>query len=64
MTLTTFAEVAWNAPYYRRLGFRDLHAGELGEQLRVLRAQEAAAGLDAWPRVAMVRPVPVASPLR
>lgn len=61
LTLTTFAEVAWNAPYYRRLGFRDMAQDELGEELRALRAREAAHGLDAWPRVTMVRGVRAAS---
>ena len=55
LTLTTFAEVPWNAPYYRRLGFRPLTDGELTDGLREIRAREAAHGLDRWPRVAMRR---------
>ncbi|MDP1820804.1 MAG: GNAT family N-acetyltransferase [Acidimicrobiales bacterium] len=55
MTLTTFREVAWNAPYYRRCGFRDLADDELGPQLRDVMAAEAAHGLDPARRVAMVR---------
>lgn len=46
LTLTTFAEVPWNAPYYRRLGFQVLTEHELGEGLRRIRQQEAALGLD------------------
>lgn len=57
MTLTTFAEVPWNGPYYQRLGFRVLAEEELGEGLRRVRKQEAARGLDTWPRVAMRRQV-------
>ncbi|HEY7736532.1 MAG TPA: GNAT family N-acetyltransferase [Candidatus Limnocylindrales bacterium] len=57
LTLTTFAGVPWNAPLYRRLGFRPLAVGELTPGLRTIRAREAAAGLDRWPRVAMLRPV-------
>lgn len=57
VTLTTFAEVAWNAPYYERLGFRVLPADELGPGLRQIRADEAEHGLDRWPRVAMIREV-------
>jgi ribosomal protein S18 acetylase RimI-like enzyme len=57
LTLTTFADVPWNAPLYERLGFRRLAASELTPGLRAIRAQEAAAGLDRWPRVAMLRPV-------
>lgn len=55
LTLTTFAEVPWNAPYYARLGFRALAESELTDALREIRRQEAARGLDAWPRVAMRR---------
>ena len=50
MTLTTFAKVEWNGPYYRRLGFRELTGGEFTPGLQALRAHEAAAGLDRWPR--------------
>ena len=55
LTLTTYAEVAWNAPYYERLGFRILTDGELGDGLRRIRDHEATLGLDAWPRVTMRR---------
>jgi GNAT superfamily N-acetyltransferase len=55
LTLTTFAEVAWNAPYYERLGFRRLADSELSPGLRAIRAEEAAHGLDQWPRLAMRR---------
>jgi len=57
ITLTTFADVPWNAPYYRRLGFAVVPADEQGPELRRVRAHEAAIGLDRWPRVAMARPV-------
>ncbi|MBG0565150.1 GNAT family N-acetyltransferase [Actinoplanes aureus] len=53
LTLTTFADVAWNAPYYERLGFRRLAGDELTPGLRRIRAEEAAHGLDRWPRLAM-----------
>jgi GNAT superfamily N-acetyltransferase len=55
LTLTTFTEVAWNGPYYARLGFRPLADDELTPGLRAIRAEEAAHGLDEWPRVAMRR---------
>lgn len=55
LTLTTFSEVPWNAPYYRRLGFVDLEDGELRPGLAGVRRHEAEAGLDARPRVAMRR---------
>lgn len=56
LTLTTYAHVPWNAPYYARLGFRVLDEEETTEGLREIRENEAARGLDRWPRVAMLRP--------
>lgn len=56
LTLTTYSEVPWNAPYYERLGFRVLTEEEMTEGLRSVREHEAARGLDAWPRVTMLRP--------
>ncbi|MCM2512104.1 GNAT family N-acetyltransferase [Streptomyces griseoincarnatus] len=53
LTLTTFADVPWNAPYYARLGFRTLGEDELTPGLRRIRAEESAHGLDHWPRVSM-----------
>jgi ribosomal protein S18 acetylase RimI-like enzyme len=55
LTLTTFTDVPWNAPYYRRIGFRILTEGELTDGLRAIRAEEAQHGLDRWPRVCMRR---------
>ncbi|MFZ3597809.1 GNAT family N-acetyltransferase [Streptomyces sp. BH104] len=55
LTLTTFADVPWNAPYYERLGFRRLTEAELTPGLRAIRAAEAEHGLDRWPRVCMRR---------
>jgi GNAT superfamily N-acetyltransferase len=55
VTLTTFADVPWNAPYYERLGFRRLADHELTDGLRRIRADEKARGLDRWPRLAMRR---------
>ncbi len=53
--LTTFRDVAWNAPYYARLGFRVLDAP--GPELAALIAEEGRALPPRAPRVAMVRPV-------
>lgn len=55
LTLTTFTDVPWNAPYYARIGFRVLGEAELTPGLRRIRAHEAELGLDRWPRVAMRR---------
>ena len=57
ITLTTFTKVAWNGPYYERLGFRYLPEDQIGPELREIRRQEARRGLDAWPRACMWRPV-------
>jgi GNAT superfamily N-acetyltransferase len=56
LTLTTFTDVPWNAPYYQSLGFRSVSADQLSEGLRRVRAHEAELGLDRWPRTAMTRP--------
>ncbi|WP_328323243.1 MULTISPECIES: GNAT family N-acetyltransferase [unclassified Streptomyces] len=55
LTLTTFADVPWNAPYYARCGFQPLDENELGPDLRHIRARETAHGLDRWPRLCMIR---------
>jgi GNAT superfamily N-acetyltransferase len=57
LTLTTFAEVPWNAPYYERCGFRRLEGAALTPGLREIRARETAHGLGRWPRVCMRRDV-------
>ncbi len=53
ITLTTFVDVAWNGPYYERLGFRYLPEEEQTPGLHAIRAAEAAHGLDDWPRAIM-----------
>lgn len=55
LTLTTFSHVPWNAPYYRRIGFRALKEHELTSGLRAIREHEDTLGLDRWPRVVMRR---------
>lgn len=55
LTLTTFKEVPWNAPYYARCGFRPLTESEWSPGLRAIRRHEAEIGLDRWPRVCMRR---------
>jgi GNAT superfamily N-acetyltransferase len=57
MTLTTFADVPWNAPYYQRCGFRILDDLEVTPGLRAIRQREAALGTDQWPRVCMRRDI-------
>ncbi len=57
VTLTTFRDVAWNAPYYARLGFEAIDPDEIGPGLRERLQYEAEAGLTRWPRVAVRRTV-------
>ena len=57
LTLTTYRDVPWNAPYYERLGFRALTEAQMTAGLRHIRAREAARGLAVWPRVTMRRPI-------
>ncbi len=54
MTLTTFADVPWNGPFYAQLGFVEL--AELSPGLAETRAAERDLGLDAMGRrIVMVR---------
>ena len=55
LTLTTFADVPWNAPYYRKLGFRALPDDALGPQLAAELSEERMRFTA--PRVAMARDV-------
>ncbi len=51
VTLTTFEDLKWNAPFYRKLGFRILSGHEQTPMLASVLANEHAAGLRS--RVAM-----------
>lgn len=54
LTLTTYAQVPFNAPFYQRLGFTVIDDAALPPALAQLRRREAQIGLDALgPRVAM-----------
>jgi len=57
LTLTTFADVPWNAPYYVRCGFRVLNDAEVTPGLRAVQQREAAFWRGRYPRVAMRRDV-------
>lgn len=57
VTLTTYTDVPWNGPYYRRLGFRPVEPDDLGPGLQAIRHEEAARGLDRWPRAVLRRTV-------
>ena len=55
LTLTTFRDVPWNAPYYERLGFTVVAPGDQGTELAALVAEEAERIPGDAPRVAMRR---------
>lgn len=53
VTLSTFRDIAWNAPFYGRLGFAELPAEALNPRLAAIRERERALGLDVANRCAM-----------
>lgn len=53
ITLTTFRDVSWNAPWYRALGYREFEPGSHDAELAAIIADEAAHGFHARPRVVM-----------
>ncbi|MGW4405998.1 GNAT family N-acetyltransferase [Nonomuraea sp. NPDC004702] len=55
VTLTTFRDVPWNAPWYERHGFAVLPEAEWGPELRALVEHERELGIEVAPRVVMRR---------
>lgn len=55
VTLTTFRDVPWNMPFYARLGFEVIPAGELSTELLHVVEDETRRGLDPLRRVVMRR---------
>ncbi len=55
LTLFTFADVPWNAPYYRHCGFEILPDSQLTSGLREIQRRESQRGLDRWPRLGLIR---------
>lgn len=53
LTLTTFRDVRWNGPYYRRLGFQEVPTETLGERLAAILTEEERHGLPRARRCAM-----------
>jgi GNAT superfamily N-acetyltransferase len=53
VTLTTFRGVAWNGPYYARMGFVGIEPTKLGPELAAIRSAEQQAGIEVSPRIAM-----------
>jgi GNAT superfamily N-acetyltransferase len=56
VTLTTFRDIPWNAPFYRSLGFVEV-AWDRDARLASLRAKEEAMGLELARRCAMALPL-------
>ncbi|MEQ1786450.1 MAG: GNAT family N-acetyltransferase, partial [Acidimicrobiales bacterium] len=57
VTLTTFRDVPFNAPFYAARGFAVVEEDDWTDGLRALVAREAAHGLDVSARVVMRRVV-------
>lgn len=55
VTLSTFRDIPWNAPFYARIGFRTMAEEELGPGLLAVRAHETEDGLIMQQRVFMRR---------
>ena len=55
VTLTTFADVAWNAPFYARLGFETVENLAAHPRLAAILDEEAKHGLPRERRLAMIR---------
>ena len=55
VTLTTYRDVPWNAPWYARHGFAVLEEQGWGPELRALVEHERALGIEVAPRVVMRR---------
>ena len=53
VTLTTFRDVAWNAPFYAAMGFEILPDSALSDRLRKILRDEGAHGIPIERRVAM-----------
>lgn len=55
ITLTTFVDIPWNAPWYAARGFTELAEDEWGPGLRAQWEAEREAGIMVAPRVVMIR---------
>lgn len=55
VTLTTFRDVPWNAPFYAKVGFTILERDEIGERLAKILSHEGELGLPGERRCAMRR---------
>ncbi|MBB5133198.1 GNAT superfamily N-acetyltransferase [Thermocatellispora tengchongensis] len=56
VTLTTYRDVSWNAPWYARHGYRVLPRERWGPELTELVERERELGIEVAPRVVMWQP--------
>ena len=54
VTLSTFQNIPWNAPFYQKLGFRVMREKEIGINLQNIRTEEAQNGLPISERILMI----------
>ena len=54
VTLSTFRDIPWNAPFYRKLGFRAMKEAEIDINLQNIRTEEAQNGLPISERILMI----------
>ena len=54
VTLSTFQDIPWNAPFYKKLGFRAMKEEEIGINLHNIRTKEAQNGLPISERILMI----------
>jgi GNAT superfamily N-acetyltransferase/sporulation protein YlmC with PRC-barrel domain len=57
LSLVTYTDVPWNAPWYRRIGFTDIGDARMGDGLRRL-LEVTSAVAPGWRRSVMRRPTP------
>lgn len=53
VTLTTFRDVAWSAPFYASLGYREFVSGPYDPGITAIQAEERASDFSDKPRIAM-----------
>ncbi|KAA3610486.1 MAG: GNAT family N-acetyltransferase [Calditrichaeota bacterium] len=54
VSLTTYKNISWNAPFYKKLGFKEVVVSEMPKQLYTLFLQEHEQGLLMEDRVVMI----------
>ncbi|MNC68640.1 Acetyltransferase (GNAT) family protein [compost metagenome] len=57
VTLTTFTNVPWNAPFYSRIGFQTKATTDLDQRLAAILSEEYKHGFAPGSRCAMAWPV-------